>query len=462
MSDSATGSSDPFTASIRDFFASMAGGALADQGVGLNFDILPLAIGNNDVCDDAGHYSAARATEFFSRQIANHSAHASDGIHYTNLAPLSDQLQFQLTGSARFYGRPDRAPALVEADRKKFESYVHQSVTLLERTLASLAPVSSPFPPSEPIPSDWADREAVGNWKSFHRTFKAQAPRVPSDDNAAPDGSIRLPIRTVDTEAIKRFIEDAAWKRFMPPSRFPIPVPRPGVIDPHDEFIKAIDKRWRSLDPHTLQGGITRPAFASGTGFGMNRAVGGAAFGAGATMPLLDAGKPAGPTLLDFAPTPAHDKDSAPDPDSIFKTGVLADAVETTATDAKDEVTVSFEFIFVKIERPWIFWPMLMDSNWYIEGMRRGELTAGAEGNPYGALSLVPERMIVVRNLRIDAHFTDQDRDALGKAFAIGPFRLTTIDLQSEAIREPGMQVIGYIDRAMPPLPPRTDPSIVT
>ena len=451
MSEQESGSLDPFTASIRHYFAGIAGGALADQTVGLNFDVLPVAVGVRDVCDDMGQFSSVRTTEFFSRHIADHAAHAVNGIHYTNMASLSELLEFQVLGNARFYGRPDRAAELVETDRKKFEAYITRSRALLENSLASLAAWSSLFPPSAAVPGDWADPQATDNWKRFHRTY--QSKDEPSDTNG---GKVHLPIRSLNLDAIKRFIEEARWKKLYPPAPFPVPLPgtQPGVTDPFVELKRTLEKRWNTLDPKEFQHGITRPFEALGNKLGP---IGGQS-GLTAGPAALTIG--GGPTVLALAPVPAHQADWRPD--EILKTGILDEAVSTVETDAKDEVTVTFDYMFVKIDRPWIFWPLLMDTNWYIEGMRRGELTTGAERNLFGMLSLIPERMVVVRKLKIEASFTDEDREALGKAFAIGPFRLTEIDSQSGSLEEPGVQIIAYMDRAMPPLPPRTDPAIIT
>lgn len=114
------------------------------------------------------------------------------------------------------------------------------------------------------------------------------------------------------------------------------------------------------------------------------------------------------------------------------------------------------------MERPWLATSLLRATNWFIPGKKKGELTAGGEATQYGVLNAIPDKAILIRKLVIRASFTDNDQRAFADSFAVGPFRVT----QDAAIREgelsiPGIQIIAYVDRSPPPLPPRSDPSSV-
>lgn len=160
--------------------------------------------------------------------------------------------------------------------------------------------------------------------------------------------------------------------------------------------------------------------------------------------------------LEDFGFNNPQDEETA----LVLKNAFLNNAVKTVNTEVKDEVTVSFDYLIIQINRPWLYRPLLENTNWYIPGARRGELNSGKEGEKFGVLSVVPDRVIIIRNLKIRGKFTAADRVAMGQSFAIGPFTLDrNVDIQEEMISQNGMHLLAYVDSTLPMTPPRSDPA---
>lgn len=239
---------DVFTGAIRNFFAAQVGPLLVEQGVSLNFDILPLTVSAADVSDGTGQYSATRASELFSRFIADHAAHAFNGTHYSHHGSLAQILRFDVFSNANFYARPDASAEVNEAERQRFESYIGKADLLME-SVAALTIVPHEYQPSEAIPGNWADPGASANWKVFRQRFASdEAPK--SDTPLSPSSlrpGFRLPLRSINLDEIRKYIEN---RKILPPLRpkFPIPVDGPDIAPPWVKAAKPAELDFRNLD----------------------------------------------------------------------------------------------------------------------------------------------------------------------------------------------------------------------
>ncbi len=127
-------------------------------------------------------------------------------------------------------------------------------------------------------------------------------------------------------------------------------------------------------------------------------------------------------------------------------------------------LTLSFEYCLVAASRPWMS-PFLSWRNWFVQGMRAGDIASGAGTGP-GVLEAIPVAAIVVRKLTIDANWSDQDATALNSAVTLGPFSLvgrTIAPASGQAgstLSCEGMQIVAWVMQPLPKLPPCDDPAL--
>lgn len=507
MADTATNKMDPFTAEIQSFFVAQLGNLPAGKGISLNFEPMAQPISGSDFLGPTGDYSQTLADEYFSINIADRPAHVVDGVHYSHqLVSISELLEANVLLQATFYARADLAEHVNEKNQKTLESLLATASDRMEQTRVALSAQPRTYHPSNAIPKRWCDPSAVSGWQRFSKTLisTSQVDESEIDDHDKDDvifrPSFRLPWRSFDPDELRKLVEQL--KKSKPSSPFPpkgineldaVPkwvkaTPKPFTADEIGNFgtqflnNKQLGKLGSSGLPPSAgklggikvssTGGLHSGGGLSGlqhggasgiTGLGGHGGLGG--LGGGSQMMMSESE----PTATLLQPSAVNVEDfTATETESVglsevFKAAALKNAVVTTESDDKDRIAVSFEYQIISIDRPWLYLPLLQNSNWYIQGARRGELSLGKEGEPHGLLGIIPDRMIVIKNLQIQATFNDSDRAALGASFAIGPFALDpTVDLQEQTLTVPGMKILGYVDVELPIVPPRSDPQFLT
>jgi hypothetical protein len=118
------------------------------------------------------------------------------------------------------------------------------------------------------------------------------------------------------------------------------------------------------------------------------------------------------------------------------------------------------KYCIVKIERQWFDYSLFtLYRNWYVQGMKEGDLSAFPVD-----FNLLPEAMIVVRNVSIDASWSVHDAEAIPESAAFGPFSLagSTWSPSKGSLINKNTQIIGWICSQIPMLPPISDPGPAT
>jgi hypothetical protein len=113
-------------------------------------------------------------------------------------------------------------------------------------------------------------------------------------------------------------------------------------------------------------------------------------------------------------------------------------------------VTISFEYCLVTLQRKWLKTTFIDADNWKIPGQEQG--SANRAGEP-GSLTHLPVGFLAVRNLRISASWSDADRANLTGAMSLGPFDISA-SLGNSEVTQPGLQIVGWLLQELPPLPP--------
>ncbi|CAM5496543.1 hypothetical protein AFAE65S_03689 [Alcaligenes phenolicus] len=464
---------DAFTNALRKFFTSKLGSAISQQELGLNFAVFPTTVPISEFINDNGTLNRPKAAEYFSRVIADRGAYSVDGTHFPNQASLSDTIRYQILGKAELYPRFDKTEEARKKDLKVFEEQLAVAKKRVDEALVSLGAIPSKYVPSEAVPANWFDPNADDLWSSYEQTLRNN-----NDDDAVPTHTIppplTLPWKVFDPDKIKAIINQLPPRGLFPPRLRPtLPPwadPKPLPDNWKDLLIQDFRRNLKAPGTPLNPGATTvKPVGGLGTFLRINAPAGAAGIASGHDQHSVLFNRLLNPQskvdalakLEDIEPKNVLDQGEA-DATNTFKSGILAEAVTNTPTETKDTVAVSFKYQVVEIQRNWLFWPFLQSTDWYISGAKRGDLTVGPEGQPAGVLKLIPERAIVIKDLSIKANFSDADTSAINDSFAIGPFRLDKdASIQAGVLTQPGVQIIAYLDRAAPVIPPRSDPAFV-
>jgi thiol-disulfide isomerase/thioredoxin len=118
--------------------------------------------------------------------------------------------------------------------------------------------------------------------------------------------------------------------------------------------------------------------------------------------------------------------------------------------------TVDFDYCMMTFDRPWWDEVFLASSGWTVPGFSRGQIGSGSASHPSeAAITLITTGMVVIRNLRLTAGWSDQDRQAVTAAGAsMGPFSLTGAVFEGQTLTRAGMQAAAWICQVPPVLPP--------
>ena len=82
------------------------------------------------------------------------------------------------------------------------------------------------------------------------------------------------------------------------------------------------------------------------------------------------------------------------------------------------------------------------------------EYSTGTIDNNPGAFPLLPIAFVAIRDLRISANWSNEDRAGMGNAASFGFFDLKGGAFTQDTYEVKGLQIVAWLSRATPPLPP--------
>ena len=138
---------------------------------------------------------------------------------------------------------------------------------------------------------------------------------------------------------------------------------------------------------------------------------------------------------------------------------LLKDVIEkqlpdVPAANASDGFSISFKYCRVNIDRSWFKLALLSNKNWSMFNTAAQSYSTGRLDENPGMFPLLPTSFIVIRDLKITANWSGQDQSAIQNSVSFGPFDLTGSVMQQNALQVKGMQIIAWVSKLMPPLPP--------
>lgn len=144
-----------------------------------------------------------------------------------------------------------------------------------------------------------------------------------------------------------------------------------------------------------------------------------------------------------------------------------------------DEVSIRCKIAKVSIVRPWFDETLFRSDNWFTNLRGEDETLYISNGkldstNADSILPMYPVAFIVARDIEITANFTKEDLEIIKQSasaetkVSYGPFSIggsykygnekehSELEVSDGKLRVPGMQIIGWVSRVMPPSPKRS------
>ncbi len=389
---------------------------------------------------DATSFSRAAVDEYFSISIADFPSSIDDGFRQPLLNPISDTYFFELLGPAAFCKDAQASDEANIDAMNWYDTVKNEGKKRFERLkVASGSGLAVTHSSTDSIPPNWLD-PGTGSWVRHElvvrKTQATQSHPTVTAPAASPQGS------AYRFMTLKRTLDSTE------PSNRPLL-----MVRQYDQTALADITRAVSMQPISGEGTASSRSLAT-------------AVRAAESMPMQLEPGAATNRLAMRRGRPVVKKNWAHLATQIDWQQQL-DAqplvVEPTpVTPADDGLTVEFSYQLVQIRRPWLFTPFLFNRNWYVQGMRRGQIADFAAGGN-GRLSWIPSAIVLVKDVTIRANWTSEAQAALARSYAVGPFLLgdkKTITRESLTIS--GIQWIASVSQALPQLPPRDDPALPT
>ncbi|SEV93480.1 hypothetical protein SAMN05428988_0586 [Chitinophaga sp. YR573] len=143
---------------------------------------------------------------------------------------------------------------------------------------------------------------------------------------------------------------------------------------------------------------------------------------------------------------------------------LVKDDTANVAPVHSNAFSMSFDYCLVYLERPWFNTSLFTFSNmWYSLSLQENFFSNGIKDESNnGILKCIPTAMILIKNLKITAAWTDDDKANAKNSISLGVFNLNNSEFIDNALITPGMQIIGWMCEVLPKLPAQGDPNIIS
>lgn len=394
---------------------------------------------------DVKSFSRPAVNEYFSISMADLPSSIVDGYRRPVLSPISDTYFFELLGPSTFWQDTLSSDEANLDAMSWYNTVKAEGKKRFERLkLASTTGLAVDHPSTDSLPPNWLD-PGGGTWTRHQLAVSQTATSTPpAATTSAPTGQVRD-------------------HRFMMMKRdiaAPEPIDKPLLM-----FRKITE-----TSPAATIGEAAMKTATPSTTFTVESAK--------AAQPIT---RPIALQMTKFAPLSANRAVDLPNLMKFRRDGVdkswmhLADQIEwqqqivamppptvqePIAPVETTGMTVEFSFQIVQIRRQWLFTPFLFNANWFVQGLRRGEI-ADFTGDGDSRMSWIPSAIILVKDVTLRASWSNQDQAQIAQSFAVGPFLLgDKKTVSNESLTIPGIQWIASVSQALPKLPPHDDPAL--
>lgn len=128
-----------------------------------------------------------------------------------------------------------------------------------------------------------------------------------------------------------------------------------------------------------------------------------------------------------------------------------------------DQFSMTFDYCIVHLDRPWFNKSLFHYSKlWYCLALTEGYFSTGIKDETNeGKLNCIPSAMILVKDLRIKAAWTNEDKINAKQSFGLGVFNINNSKFVNNELRIDGIQIVGWICEVLPKLPAISDPNLI-
>ena len=331
----------------------------------------------------------------------------------------------------------------------------------------SIPGMSGGFHPAVPTPPDWPMPSGATAWKS-HSLQQSETVTVTTP------GPVLSPPRPPPPREAPPIRPMPQWRWRVAPQELTIAIkgtqevaaavpPRPVALPPA-QVLAASPQMFHPLINNAI---VARQALAVDH-VGAPAALAPAVHAAIAPAMALhmQAAAPAASSMVHLAPAPAVQAPVASL--MVFRSDVMALHVQelaqrsTPQTVSSKNIKLSFDYCLVRADRMWMTGNAFLTArNWYVPHTKAGEISSGT-GMGSGSFEVLPVAALVVRNLLLEADWSQDDTAVLHNSVKFGPFSLVgrTIAAETNAISCPGMQAVAWVFEPTPLLPPNGDPTL--
>ena len=121
--------------------------------------------------------------------------------------------------------------------------------------------------------------------------------------------------------------------------------------------------------------------------------------------------------------------------------------------------SVSFRFCRVNVDRPWFKLALLSQPSWYMFATNARAYSTGTMNDNPGMFPLLPLSFVAIRDLKITANWSAEDRVSLTKAVSFGFFDVRNGAFNQNTYEVKGLQIVAWVSGLTPPLPPAQPPA---
>jgi hypothetical protein len=151
--------------------------------------------------------------------------------------------------------------------------------------------------------------------------------------------------------------------------------------------------------------------------------------------------------------------------DRLDATRELVNNDTTNVTSVQSNAfSMSFDYCLVYLERPWFNTSLFSYANlWYNLSLQENYFSNGVkDASNKGILKCFSTAMIFIKNLKITAAWTEQDKTNALNSIGLGVFNLNNSQFINNELTTPGMQIIGWMCEILPKLPVQGDPNFIS
>ncbi|MBK7830303.1 hypothetical protein [Nannocystis sp.] len=316
--------------------------------------------------------------------------------------------------------------------------------------------------PCSATPSNWYDESAAQGWTTINLSQSDVKPASDAGSSFGKSGGLemaraavwRLKPSVADSVVLRKNLDSVLGKagvfrrgvKVPGPAAAPVPAAAPGPAAPvmlkrglDPGLVGALKRGAPGVAAPTLHPDLARSLFTRASG----------------PTPVLKRG------AVDVGRVDLQRRDlGIADLASRFalKAALDRQLPSKPPSPATDGFSISFRLCRVNLDRPWLKLALLSTKNWWMFDTPGGEYSSGsADSNP-GMFPMLTTSFIVIRDLKITANWSQEDRANLGNAAGFGCFDLRDGTVNNNTIEVKGLQIIAWISRLMPKLPPLSPP----